>query len=270
MTSLVTFTLFLAFISQSANANPPTTSPTSVVNQTQNDAAQSDIKPTPPAKLTVSPDRDWHMFNTPSKSRHVQPTSKLGLPLEESKQLLSPEIKLLLDGVKRLYITPGLLANRNEVFKLVVGIPQEKTIHADSPGFKASRSSFLETLTHPSIASSDNVKSYYTYSTWRELPDEEYRIALDIRINWKTFCINSAAVEGYLDIALESGLPDSVHLTYGPNSFDRRKPGGHGPRAPGLTKNSPSLLIEWIDNCISSILLEGYWKVKEVSNEKVS
>lgn len=190
---------------------------------------------------------------------------KLGYSREESIRRLTPEVRMFLDGILRLYKETGLLARRREAFA-ALGTEPGRRRELDRPVPKTSATDpFRQYAAPKGLFSQAGWAAAYTYSG-REAEGTVWRARLDIDIP-STPCIDSRAVEGYLDLYLHTGLEGKPHPA-SKDLWDRHGAGG-SPFAVSLGSTTPGISLGFVSACLVRITLAHGFTYKEISDDNV-
>lgn len=190
----------------------------------------------------------------------------MGYSKAESIKYLEPEVQIFLDNILRLYKEPGLFANRREVFAALqteAGVREELT-------HPVPRSSLTDSFRQYAVAKGLFARAGWS-ATFNYLGQEKngthWRIRLDISIPSRPACIDSRAVEGYLDLYLYSNLDGKAHLTP-PNLWDRHGISG-SPFAIALSGLTPGISLGFVGGCLARITLAKGFKYEEISDVNI-
>lgn len=190
---------------------------------------------------------------------------KLGYSREESIRRLTPEVRAFLDGILRLYKEPGLLARRREAFA-ALGTEPGRRRELDHPAPRTSATDpFRQYAAPEGLFSRAGWAAAYTYSG-REALGTAWRARFDIDIP-STPCVDSRAVEGYLDLYLHTGLDGKAHPV-SKNLWDRHGAGG-SPFAVSLGSTTPGISLGFVNACLVRITLGHGFTYKEISDDNV-
>jgi len=217
-------------------------------------------QPVPPSISTNS------TVNMPGLPYRPKDGDKLGYSKEESIRLLDPEVRSFLDGVLRLYKEPGVFVDRREVFRALGTEPGEvRMLYNREPAFPAT-APYRQSAANKGVFARVGWTAEYTY---RGLERDIYMWRLDMRINVPKSpdCIDSRAVEGYLDLYLRSGLDGYAHPLPA-YLWDRHGISG-SPYGTELFPSTPKLRVGFVGGCLVGFSLENYFNYTEVSDENV-
>lgn len=193
---------------------------------------------------------------------------KQGYSHEVAAERLDPDIRQLLDGVLRLYREPGLFLDRKEALKVIVAQVNER--HWDQskafPGKK--RLGFKEDFVKRGIFARPGWTGFYSFGGQPAVLSSKWYSKIDIRMDAATVCIESRAIEGYLDLMLDSNLFDILpgHAPRG-RIFRHEVPYAR-PWAVSLSGNTPSILLNFSRGCLVGLIIAGGFSIGEVDHEK--
>lgn len=191
---------------------------------------------------------------------------KLGYSKEESYTRLAPEIRDFLDGILRLYREPGLFASRKEVFSSIGAQPgQIKELSQPVPRISATEP-FRQYAAPKGLFARIGWRVAYSY-LGREENGMRWRVRLDIEIPSQPDCIDSRAVEGYLDLYLHANLDGKAHLVP-PSQWDRHGASG-GPLALPLSSVTPGIDLGFVGGCLVGIILGNSFYYREIKDDNV-
>ncbi|MFJ4294427.1 hypothetical protein ACIP1U_32410 [Cupriavidus sp. NPDC089707] len=201
----------------------------------------------------------------------VIPGAKLGDSKEESAKRLRPEIRELLDVARRFYYDPALLSHRREMLEFLhVGSTTREVIETRMQD-GALIPHFREDFRSGGLFSNPAWRGYYLYRGFEdELPRERWGVDISVKVDGAKDCVDSKAVEGYLDVPLDPGLwPPGLHPVP-PERWNR-----HGKESDGsLVARSPSqttggLEIGFAKGCLVRLEFGATYNLNKVSNEDV-
>lgn len=203
----------------------------------------------------------------PPMPRRPQPGDKLGYSKEESTRLLDPEVRQLLDAFLRLYREPGLFTDRRAAMATIGVRHYERRSWRPVDALPGEPLRFVDSLANEGFLGSFGWSGKYRYNGWSGPRGGRWFAALDVNIDNKKYCIDSRAVEGYLDLFLHSGLEGYAH-PIPPNGWDRH--GAYGsPYATASSARTPNLGMKFIDGCLIGLSVYGAFDKTEVSDENI-
>lgn len=200
---------------------------------------------------------------------------RLGYSKEENIKRLAPEIRVFLDGILRLYKEPGLFAKRREVFAVLgAEAGPMQSLNEELMPRKSPTDPFRQYMLPKGLFARKGWSGYYTYlgkeqegTHWPPRPGPQWRATLNVNLTVDAECIDSRAVEGYLDLYLYANLDGKSHLIPS-NLWDRHGASG-GPYAKALSFVTPGISLGFLDGCLSHIILGNGFKYQELSDDDV-
>jgi hypothetical protein len=192
---------------------------------------------------------------------------KQGYSKEHSAQLLSPEVRALLDAMLRFYTEPGLFTNRTKVMQ-VLGVNNSRREWDPRQAAEGGYRSYEDFLAVEGLLSVKGWKGFYRYNGKREKWVNEWHSALILDFDSKpegADCINSRAVEGYFDLVLDPGISGSARTTPGAiwrHEFVLAKPG-----AKPISNRTPSLGMRFSEGCLISLDVGRIFELKEINDD---
>ena len=190
--------------------------------------------------------------------------AKQGFPKEQSAAMLDAEVRQLLDAALRLYREPGLFTSRSKALE-VLGVVQTSRRYdpvAPAPG---GYPKFKDTFASQGLFARPAWAGEYRYSGKIQPWDNEWHEVIRITVDRALECINSRAVEGYLDLML---APDG---TRSPHYFRDRKR-RHDvilgrTSAPALSPVTPTLDLTFSDGCLHKLNIASIFNFKDISDD---
>ncbi len=229
--------------------------------------------PAPQAKSTV----EFHPGYPPAWVKNykhlppeVIPGAKLGYSKDESAKRVRPEVRELLDLLRRIYYEPALLARPKEVLNLlhVNSVKRDEFRTTMSDG--SIDQSFKEYFRAGGLFDGGYWRGYYVYQGFdNDIPRERWGARLEVELDRKLECIDSRAVEGYIDLPIDPGLWPPL------NPVPRERWDRHGVgTGSGLIARSPAsstagVTMWFADGCLAAIGAGARFENKKVSNEEV-
>ena len=197
-----------------------------------------------------------------------KPGDKLGYSKEESTQRLAPEYRALLDGVLRLYREPGLFARRSEAFATIGAVPGRIEVFTRSVPRRSETDQFRQHAVAQGLFAREGWAASYEYNG-RETRDGKttWHALLSIQLPYKQDCVDSRAVEGYLDLYLYPGIDGHAHPVPS-RLWDRHGITG-SPFARPIAKNGPGITLGFGEGCLGNIFMGSRFNLEEVSDEQV-
>lgn len=202
----------------------------------------------------------------PSQPHRPTDGEKLGYSKDESKRRLMPEVISFLDGILRLYKEPGLFANKSELFYAIGTQPGRRVNFENSIQKDLFAAPFRQYAAPTGLFSRNGWSASYTYSG-RESNPVVWHARLYIEIPYREDCIDSRAVEGYLDLYLVTGLEGKPHPVSA-DKWDRH--GAYGlPYAVAASDLTPGIQLGFIGGCLSEIVLAAKFNYRDLSDDSV-
>jgi|GEM_PF-5370851 len=214
---------------------------------------------TPPASAPGTTER-------PVLTAQPKPGDKLGLPYEQAVQRLDPEVRRFLDGVLRVYKEQGLVGNRKATLE-ALGAKVAKRNYFDTEG--QPRPVFREDFASTGVYGRKGWSGHYYYrGVNRDNTKWEFRI--EVLLDPKTAeCVDSRAVEGYVDLYWVPIFNTTVHKPYvRPDEWDRHDKYG-AMRARALLPITPNLEMGIVKGCLVRIEFTRTISLEEMSNEHI-
>ncbi|MGH8783776.1 MAG: hypothetical protein ACREYA_01565 [Cupriavidus necator] len=229
--------------------------------------------PAPQAKSTV----EFHPGYPPAWVKNfknlppeVIPGAKLGYSKEESAIRLRPEVREFLDIARRLYNEPGLLAHRQEVLELLHVSKAHRINHSRTMSNGSKAVSFREYFKAGGLFDNGTWTGFYDYGGLADGRPQQWEASLEIEIDDRRDCIDSRAVEGYLDVPINPGLWPPLVNPVPPERWDRH---GIGTGRELVTQSSvpfaASIGMEFGNGCLASMRFSGRYDLNRVSNEGI-
>ena len=194
--------------------------------------------------------------------------AKQGYPKEQSAAMLDVEVRQLLDVALRLYREPGLFSNRSKALE-ALGVRQTSRWYNSIPAVVSGHRSYVDTFTTGSFFEQPAWTGEYRYNGKREDRMEAWHALILISVDRKIECINSRAVEGYLDLTLSPDGTRSPHW----NGRDRTR--RHDvilgkSSAPALSSTTPALILTFSDGCLSELTIVKTFNFKDISDDNAN
>ena len=196
-----------------------------------------------------------------------KPGDKLGLLYDEAIKALDPDVRQFLDGVLRLYREPGLIGNRKVTLE-ALGAKVAKRNYFTSEG--QPRPTFREDFAPTGIYSRKGWTGYYFYDGVKSNLPNRWTVRIEIRQNPKTStCINSRAVEGYMNLYWEPVFHQTAHKPYVlPSEWDRHGVLGRMVASP-LSPTSVWIAIEMIEGCLALVDFGKTINFMDMNNDNI-
>lgn len=194
-----------------------------------------------------------------------RPGENFGLPKDEAIKVLDPELRAFLDGVLRLYQEPGLIGDKHASLN-ALGLTVQRRSSSNTEG--QPRPTYREDLAPTGVLSRPGWKGYVYYKG-TEKNHTLWRMSMEFEISRKdAVCVNSRAVEGYVDEVFWYPVPGGTTHNPGwmPKDWDRHKQVG-GVFSKRLTDQSPRIWMDFVRGCLVRVLISGNFLFKEMSDE---
>ena len=202
----------------------------------------------------------------PPMPRRPQPGDKLGYSKEESTRLLDPEVRQLLDALLRLYREPGLFTDRRVAMQ-VLGVTDQRVWSSTTGLQPGEPAHYANQFAKTGIFGRPGWSGRFAYFGWFRARGEEWLAEISIEVDRTQVCIDSRAVEGYVDLFLQTGLDGRPH-PLPVSRWDRHGIFG-SPYALPLGPQTPRFSMSFASGCLVKIVVGNLFKFTEVSDEKV-
>lgn len=190
--------------------------------------------------------------------------AKQGYSKEQSAAMLDPEVRQLLDVVLRLYREPGLFTNRSKALE-ALGVPHTSRWYNSIIPVEGGYRSYIDTFTKGGFFERSAWTGEYRYKGRREGRMDGWHALILIGVDRKHECLNSRAVEGYLDLTL---APDGTRSPHYSGDRNRRHDVILGQSsAPALSSITPTLNLAFSDGCLYSITVVNSFNFKDISDD---
>lgn len=209
------------------------------------------------------------LIDLPSQNNRPKPGyfEKQGYPRNESAERLDADVRQLLDGVLRLYRESGLFTNRKEALKVIGAIVNDRVVYQKKSFPEKKRLDFREDFLKEGIFSRPGWSGLYLFSGQPTRGNNEWYSQIRINIDSKTVCIDSRAVEGYLDLVLDPGLNRFLPGYVPPERIFRHEVSYASPWVSALFPDTPSLILEFGNGCLRELLIAGHFSLGEIDDE---
>lgn len=193
---------------------------------------------------------------------------KLGYSKEESIRRLAPEYRAFLDGILRLYHEPGLFAKRREVFATLGTAPGKMEPRPAGMPRLSKTEWFRQYAAPQGLFAQEGWSASYLYRG-REIKSGQttWGALLTIRLANKQECIDSRAVEGYLDLYLNSGIEGHAHPVPA-RLWDRHGIEGN-PFSRAISSMTPDISLGFSSGCLVNVFMGNRFNFEEVSDDHV-
>lgn len=207
-----------------------------------------------------------------------KPGDKLGLSYEEAVTVLDPEMRKFLDGVLRVYREPGLVGNRKATLD-ALGAKILRRNYFNTEG--QPRPTFREDFAPEGIFARKGWTGHYFYTGVEKRAPKPYglfepgdvlhwKFRIEMRIDHKVAaCVDSRAVEGYLDLYWRPAYSQTFHKpNVLPSEWDRHGVVGQMV-ATALTPIHPFLGVGMVGGCVVRIDFNRYINFEEMSDDQI-
>jgi hypothetical protein len=204
--------------------------------------------------------------NLDPNRRKPDPHEKQVFTKEQSKNILSPSVRALLDVMLRLYDEPGLITDRQKVLDLLEVKSSNRQWSTIEP-VKGSYRSYIDQLASEGLVGYTGWLSTYGYTGKREPWIEMWSVGLAIQFDRKpqgSGCINSRAVEGYLNLVLDPGLFGSAHPRS--NLISLHQHVLASPFAKRTSPLTPTLSMQFSNGCLLKIAAGDTFEIMEIND----
>ncbi|WP_454720314.1 MULTISPECIES: hypothetical protein [Cupriavidus] len=200
----------------------------------------------------------------------VIPGAKLGYSKEESARRLRPEVRELLDVARRLYYEPDLLARRKSVLALFHVSKVIRNNHRRTLRDGTMDIGFREYFEAGGIFDEAGWKGFYDYHGLLNGDPQKWDASLEIEIDDQKDCLESRAVEGYLDVPIDPRLWPPLVNPVPEERWDRHGIGtGRRLVAVSPVPGAANIGLEFGRGCLASLRFSGRYDLNKVSNEEV-
>lgn len=202
------------------------------------------------------------------------PGAKLGYSKEKSAAVLSPEVRELLDIARRFYFDPTLLARRSELLRSLQVSSIKRTTFITRMPDGTEKDSFREDVTGGRLLGKPAWRGNFYYRGFDSIERTRWSGELALHFDEEGGCVDSRAVEGYLDVPLDPQLLGVENILHPRRSHDRKlgrhaPDGAGGPKARSPANRMASIRVGIVHGCLSELNLNSYFNLNEVSNEHV-
>lgn len=188
--------------------------------------------------------------------------ARQGFPRDQSAAMLDESVRQLLDGILRLYREEGLFSDRAKTLR-ALGVTRTVRRWSDVRPAAGRHRSYVDRFAAEGIFSRPGWTGEYAYTGEAARPDTWHAL-LTISVEPAQQCLNSRAMEGYLDLDLDPGNRQLVHPA--PEQLFRHEVAGAQPYAPPLSARTPQLSIAISRGCVSRVQLAQIFRFEEVSD----
>ena len=218
-----------------------------------------------PLLWAQTPPQSWQPPVLPPDVPNVY--AKQGYPKEQSATMLDPEVRQLLDVVLRMYREPGLFSNRSKALE-ALGVRRTSRWYNSIPAVVSGHRSYVDTFTEGRFFGQSAWTGEYRYNGKREDRIDGWHALILISVDRKIECINSRAVEGYLDLTLD---PDGTRSPHYFGDRNRRHDVILGKSsAPALSSTTPTLILTFSDGCLSELTIVKTFNFKDISDDNAN
>lgn len=233
--------------------------------------------PPPALALEAKPAVEFHAGYPPAWVKNfknlppeVIPGAKLGYSKEESAKRLRPEVRELLDVARKFYSEPGWLARRKEALALLHVTKVDKIDHRRTMSDGSRDTTFREYFKAGGLFDSLAWKGFYDYGGVVNGDPQQWEARLEIEVDNQNDCIDSRAVEGYLDVPINPGLWPPFFNPVPQERWNRHGKGtGRELVAQSSIPFAASIGMEFGGGCLASLRFSSRYDMNKVSNEEV-
>ncbi|WP_458765251.1 hypothetical protein [Cupriavidus basilensis] len=211
--------------------------------------------------------RSW-MLDVPGIPPEIIPGAKLGYSKEESARRLRPEVRELLAGILKIMDRPDQYMGRQAIYDALHVTGGKRVVrYTDMPdGTKDFR--FREDLLPQGVFANPAWTGLYSYNGRTQRDKQPGRsIEVEIDITPERDCIDSRAVEGYLDLYVDPRIIARIH-PLPREAWDRHGPGGHSAYVTGRNPLN-GLRLGFIDGCWSHMTFGNFYPESEVADATI-
>jgi hypothetical protein len=177
--------------------------------------------------------------------RRPQPGDKLGYPKEQSAQMLPPDIRAFLDGVLQLYSANGLFLDASKTYQLLGAQPTGMEMVRQGGRIVG----YMAKLAPSGVFARPQWHGTRVYV--RPYPaGRSGHIDVLVEVDPLVDCVDSRAVEGYLDLNLDPVLNTVPPVP--PERWDRHGVFGEA-HARSISPNTPGVALSFSSGCLSRI-----------------
>ncbi|MHA7683314.1 hypothetical protein [Cupriavidus sp. PET2-C1] len=211
--------------------------------------------------------RSW-MLDVAGVPPEIFPGAKLGYSKEESARRLRPEVRELLAGILKIMDRPDQYVGRQAIYDALHVAGGKRVVYYANMPDGTKDLWFREDLLPQGIFANPAWTGLYSYSRRTQRDKQPGRsVEVEIDISPERDCIDSRAVEGYLDLYVDPRIIAWIH-PLPREAWDRHGPGRHSAHVTG--KNPVNgLRIGFIDGCWSHMTFSNFYPENEVADATV-
>ena len=211
--------------------------------------------------------RSW-MLDVPGIPPEIIPGAKLGYSKEESARRLRPEVRELLAGILKIMDRPDQYMGRQAIYDALHVMGGKRMVfYANMPdGTKDLW--FREDLLPQGILVNPAWTGSYSYNGRTQRDKQPGRsVEVEIKIRAQRDCIDSRAVEGYLDLYVDPVIIPLIH-PLPREDWDRHGPGGHSVYAKGANPMN-ELQLGFTGGCWTRVTYRNFYPESEVTDATI-
>lgn len=191
---------------------------------------------------------------------------KQGYPKQQSAAMLDTEVRALLDTFLRYYREPGLFTHRANALS-ALGVQNTTRRWDEDKPVEGSHRAYVDTFAKEGLFARPAWSGEYSYRGKLEKWLDDWASRIQINVNYKQECIDSRAVEGYLDLVLDPGITQTTRPAPERMLFRHEVPFAR-PYAKPFTAGTSSLSLRFSHGCLVSIISANIFNLKDASDEK--
>lgn len=210
------------------------------------------------------------LLERPPESERPKPGyfEKQGYSRENSAKKLDPEVRQLLDATLKLYREPGLFINRKHALAVIGASVYERIVSPHKLFPEKKRLEFREDFLKEGIFSRPGWSGVYKFFGQPSRNSNKWYSQIRINVDAENICIDSRAVEGYLDLVLDPGLNRFLPGYVPPERIFRHEVSYARPWVDALYGNTPALIITFGRGCLRELVIAGEFLIGEIDDEK--
>jgi len=199
--------------------------------------------------------------------RKPKPGDKLVYSKEESVRRLDPAVRELLDALLRLYRELGLFTDRRLALSVIGAQIAQRRWHSRYDNMPDQEPMhFEDVFAKAGLFARPGWTGIFHYGGWQN-KGKKWFAKIDVFVDTKIECIDSRAVEGYLDLYLQPGLRTGFDPT--PRELWNRHGIFSRPYALAVDPLAPDIGMVFSYGCLYSIGVYQVFDYTEVSDEHV-
>ncbi|MCP3022358.1 hypothetical protein [Cupriavidus basilensis] len=192
--------------------------------------------------------RSW-MLDVPGIPPEIIPGAKLGYSKEESARHLRPDVRELLNGVLRILDKPDQYVGRQAIYDALHVKGENRAVFYSKMKDGSRDMGFREKFISDGVFSNPAWNGWYYYDGQNGPSRRGWGVRVEIDIKTEMDCIDSRAVEGYLDLHINPRIIEQIH-PISRERWNRHGPGGHTVYAKTMN-SSAGLRLVFADGCWS-------------------